>query len=149
MRIWQRDAERSREVENGGSCLGCQPSEEMPGESLVCAHVLSFFQLCSRDGHLLSAVSSYSSSHPGLTAPAELLLELIPAHLGQNALSELQQLNHRSILTQLSLRASALQCGQTAEKQVTPAAQGALTGSQGPDGSRFCWHICIWKIISE
>lgn len=81
--------ERIREVESSGSCLGCQPpSEEMPRESSACAHVFSSFQLCSRDGHLLlTAVSSYSSSHPGLTTSAELLLELSLAHLGQNELS--------------------------------------------------------------
>lgn len=95
-----------------------------------CTHMLSSFQLCSREGHLLAAVLSYFSSCWGLTAPAELLLELTLAGLGQNASTAASQVCANPA-------GSGGKCGQARGKQAIPPAQGEVTGSWGQDRNSF------------
>lgn len=95
-----------------------------------CTHMLSSFQLCSREGHLLAAVSSFSFSHQGLFAPAELLLKLTPAVLGQNASTAKSQVSANPA-------GPGGKCDQARGKQAIPPAQGEVTGSQGQDRNSF------------
>lgn len=73
---------------------------------------------------------SYSSSPRGLTAPAELLLKLTLAVLGQNASTAESQVCANPA-------GSGGKRGQARGKQTIPPAQGIVTGSQGQDRNSF------------
>lgn len=123
--------ESSREVESGGSCLGCHPpSEEMPKEgSALHSHALLLPAVLQRGPSARCCVILLLLSR-GLTVPAELLLELTLTVLGQNASTAESQVCANPA-------GSGGKHGQARGKQAVAPGQGEATSSRGQHRNSF------------